>query len=183
MHLGTTCLIEQWRHCLNLSKQFSRRTRCPVRNCSFCLFRRDLFGKDHHCATQNAKQHYHQFLCHFIVPFKSFSFIRPPHFSRLRLSTCDRTRIWWMAISLRHIPLKIAFMPVPRLTSRPPNGQSGIKGSDPSVYAFTVYAAGRGVYCNEFSTVTDASQRKPAAIPPTMARASASADLAWGFIA
>ena len=42
----------------------------------------------------------HQFLCHFIVPFKSFSFIRPPHFSKLRLSTCDRTRIWWMAISL-----------------------------------------------------------------------------------
>ena len=59
----------------------------------------------------------------------------------------------------------------------------GIKGSDPSVYAFTVYAAGRGLICDEFPAVTDASQRMPAAIPPTMARASASADLAWGFIA
>ena len=59
----------------------------------------------------------------------------------------------------------------------------GTKGSNPPVYAFTVYAAGRGVVCDEGSTVTDASQRMPAAIPPTMARASASADLAWGFIA
>jgi len=48
---------------------------------------------------------------------------------------------------------------------------------------FTVYAAGRGVYCVGVSTVTDASQRKPAAIPPTMARARESAVLAWGFIA
>ena len=52
-----------------------------------------------------------------------------------------------------------------------------------SVYAFTVYAAGRGVYCDEFSTVTDASQRMPATIPPTMARTRESADLAWSFIA
>ena len=57
------------------------------------------------------------------------------------------------------------------------------KGSDPSVYAFTVYAAGRGLVCDEFSTHSDASQRKPAAIPPTMARASASADLSRLFIA
>ena len=56
-------------------------------------------------------------------------------------------------------------------------------GSDPSVYAFTVYAAGRGLVCDEFSTHSDASQRKPAAIPPTMARARESAVLAWGFIA
>ena len=37
--------------------------------------------------------------------------------------------------------------------------------------------------CVEVSTVTDASQRMPAAIPPTIARARESADLAWGFIA
>ena len=59
----------------------------------------------------------------------------------------------------------------------------GIKGSDPPVYVLTVYAAGRGVYCDEFSTHSDASQRKPAAIPPTIARARESAVLAWGFIA
>ena len=54
---------------------------------------------------------------------------------------------------------------------------------DPSVYAFTVYAAGRGLVCVGVSTVTDASQRMPAAIPPTMARARESAVLAWSFIA
>ena len=59
----------------------------------------------------------------------------------------------------------------------------GTKGSNPPVYAFTVYAAGRGVVCDGVSTVTDASQRMPAAIPPTMARARESAVLAWGFIA
>ena len=37
--------------------------------------------------------------------------------------------------------------------------------------------------CVGVSTVTDASQRMPAAIPPTMARARESAVLAWGFIA
>ena len=58
----------------------------------------------------------------------------------------------------------------------------GIKGSA-TVYAFTIYAAGRGVYCDEFSTVTDASQRMPAAIPPTIVRARENADLTWGFIA
>ena len=57
------------------------------------------------------------------------------------------------------------------------------KGSDPSVCAFTVYAAGRGLNCVKVSTVTDASQRKPAAIPPTMARARESADLSRLFIA
>ena len=59
----------------------------------------------------------------------------------------------------------------------------GTKGSDPPVYAFTVYAAGRGLACDEFSTHSDASQRMPAAIPPTMARARESAVLAWGLIA
>ena len=51
----------------------------------------------------------------------------------------------------------------------------GIKWSDPSAYVLTVYAATRGVYCDEFSTHSDASQRVPAAIPPTMARARESA--------
>ena len=51
----------------------------------------------------------------------------------------------------------------------------GIKWSDPSVYAFTVYAAGRGLICDELSTHSDAVQRMPAAIPPTMARARESA--------
>ena len=37
--------------------------------------------------------------------------------------------------------------------------------------------------CVEVSTVTDASQRMPAAIPPTIARARESADLVWLFIA
>ena len=59
----------------------------------------------------------------------------------------------------------------------------GTKGSNPPVYAFTVYAAGRGLKCDEDSTFTDASQRMPAAIPPTMARARESADLSRLFIA
>ena len=37
--------------------------------------------------------------------------------------------------------------------------------------------------CAELSTHSDASQRMPAAIPPTIARARESAVLAWGFIA
>ena len=53
----------------------------------------------------------------------------------------------------------------------------GIKGSA-TVYAFTVYAAGRGLVCDEFSTHSDASQRMPTTIPPTMAMARESAVLA-----
>jgi hypothetical protein len=55
--------------------------------------------------------------------------------------------------------------------------RSALGAKDPSVYAFTVYAAGRGLVCDEFSTHSDASRRKPPAIQPTIARASASADL------
>ena len=52
-----------------------------------------------------------------------------------------------------------------------------------SATVFTVYAATRGLICVGVSTVTDASQRMPAAIPPTMARARESADLSRLFIA
>ena len=63
------------------------------------------------------------------------------------------------------------------------NGIIASKGLDPSVYVFTVYAAGRGVKCGEDSTFTDASQRMPAAIPPTIARARECAVLARFFMA